>query len=264
MSKKSKSSLRHFYVKSREDFFLKRIDKEKVPQHVAIIMDGNGRWAEKHGLPRISGHRAGVESVRRIVRVSPRVGVKYLTIYAFSVENWQRPQEEIEGLMELFNEMLRKEIDELVQNGVRLNVIGKIKDLPQSVQESAEWAAELTKDNKTLTLNIALNYSGRTELIEAMKKISQKAKDGELDPEAINNEVVADSLYTAGIPDPELLIRTSGELRVSNFLLWQIAYTELWVTPTLWPDFNSVDFLKAIRDFQRRKRRFGRLGDYSR
>ena len=253
-------SLRTFFQKrSREDFFIDRIDKSKVPVHVAIIMDGNGRWANKRGLPRIAGHRAGAQAIREVVRSAPEIGVKYLTLYTFSVENWKRPKQEVAGLMKLFEERLKQEIDELDTNGVRLNVIGRMGELPVSTRRAFGEAIERTAGNKKLFLNVALNYGGRTEILDAVRSLAEKAGGGEIDPAAIDLNMFSSFLYTAGQPDPELLIRTSSEYRISNFLLWQIAYTELWVTPILWPDFSRKDFLEAIYDFQQRKRRFGGL-----
>ncbi|MEW6188703.1 MAG: isoprenyl transferase [Actinomycetota bacterium] len=238
---------------------MKRIDPQRVPAHVAIIMDGNGRWATKRGLPRLAGHRAGANAIREVVRTAPEIGIKCLTLYTFSKENWQRPKEEIEGLIGLFEEMLRKEVNELHKNNVKLKVIGHLHEFPESTQRCFKEAMELTKNNEGLVLNVALNYGGRTEIMDAVRQIAQVVKSGNMDADSITEETLRDHLYTADIPDPELLIRTSGELRVSNFLLWQIAYTELWVTPILWPDFTRKDFLQAIYEFQRRKRRFGGL-----
>jgi len=242
-----------------EDFFLKRIDRNRVPVHVAIIMDGNGRWAVQQGLPRLAGHRAGAEAVREVVSLCPEIGVKYLTLYTFSVENWRRPREEVESLISLIGERLEQEIDELNQKGVRIQVLGRLSEMPDFIQKSFRQAIELTKNNQLLTLNVALNYGGRAEIVDAVRGIGLAVKTGKLKPEAIDEEVIAQHLYTADIPDPELLIRTSGELRLSNFLLWQIAYTELWVTPVLWPDFKRRHFLEAIYAFQQRKRRYGGL-----
>jgi len=252
-------SLRRSYRRSREDFFLKRIDPQRAPTHVAIIMDGNGRWAAKRGLPRLAGHRAGANAIREVVRTAPEIGIKCLTLYTFSKENWQRPREEIDGLIGLFEETLQKEMNELHKNNVKISVIGHLHEFRESTQRCFKEAMELTKNNKGLILNVALNYGGRTEIMDAVRQIAKAVKDGNMDPYSIMEETISDHLYTADIPDPELLIRTSGELRVSNFLLWQIAYTELWVTPILWPDFTRKDFLQAIYEFQKRKRRFGGL-----
>ncbi len=252
-------SLRTPFSRFREDLFFKRIDLTKVPKHVAIIMDGNGRWAAKRGLPRLAGHRAGAEAIRRTIRAAADVGVKYLTLYAFSVENWKRPRDEVRGLMNLFEETLRKELQELHEKGIKINVIGHLEELSKSTQRCFREAMELTANNKEMILNIALNYGGRVEIADAAREIARAVRDGKMALESIKPETLADYLYTSGSPDPELLIRTSGELRVSNFLLWQIAYTELWVTAALWPDFEKADFYQAIYEFQQRKRRFGGL-----
>lgn len=252
-------SLRSPTKRSGEDFFLNLIDKEKVPTHIGIIMDGNGRWAKSRGLPRLAGHKVGASAIREVVSIAPDVGVKYLTLYTFSVENWKRPQDEVSGLMALFEEMLEKEIIELHQKGVRINVIGRLNELPFSLQKCFNDAVNLTKDNNSLVLNIALNYGGRTEIIDAVKKLLKAIDDGIENKDLITENIFKKYLYTYNIPDPELIIRTSGELRISNFLLWQIAYAEIWVTETLWPDFKKEHFLKAIYEFQNRKRRYGGL-----
>lgn len=254
-------SLRSPTKRSREDFFLKLIDKGNVPSHIGIIMDGNGRWAKIRGLPRLAGHRAGAKAIREVVSIAPVVGVKYLTLYTFSIENWKRPKDEVDGLMVLFEEMLEKEITELHQKGVRINVIGHINDLSISLRKCFNDAVNLTKDNDSLVLNIALNYSGRAEIIDAVKKLVDAVEDGVLDKNLITEDVFEKYLYTYNMPDPELIIRTSGELRVSNFLLWQIAYSEFWITRTLWPDFNKEHFLMAIYESQNRKRRYGGLDE---
>lgn len=251
--------LRRSFGRRSEDFFLKRIARDKVPVHVAIVMDGNGRWAAQRGLPRLAGHRAGANAIREVVGLAPEIGVKYLTLYTFSIENWRRPEGEIKGLMSLIDEMLQGELSELHQKGVKINVIGRLSQMPNFIQKSFQDAMELTKSNESLTLNIALNYGGRAEIVDAVREISRAVKEKSLSPESINEEIIAKHLYTANIPDPELFIRTSGELRISNFLLWQIAYAELWVTPVLWPDFKRRDFLEAIYAFQQRKRRYGGL-----
>ena len=253
------AGLRTFLGGSREDFFLERIDQGNVPAHVAIIMDGNGRWAKQRGFPRIAGHRAGAKAIKKVVRTAPEIGVKYLTLYTFSAENWRRPKEEVNNLMKLFEERLSEEIDELDESGVRLNVLGRLNELPDSTRKAFRNAMERTINNHKLILNMALNYSGRTEILDAVRILAEKVKKGEIDPKEIDCELISGLLYTGDQPDPQLLIRTSGEQRVSNFLLWQIAYTEIWITPILWPDFNRVDFLEAIYDFQSRKRRFGGL-----
>ena len=231
--------------------------KAVLPAHVAVIMDGNGRWAKQRHLPRVEGHRQGVESVRMIVRAAGEVGVKYLTLYAFSVENWNRPKDEVDTLMKYLARYLKNEIGELNRNNVRLEVIGQIYRLPEFVQEQLKKTQAALARNNGLTLILALSYGGRTELVEAMRSIAQKAKAGEIDPAEINEQVVAQHLYTRHWPDPDLLIRTSGELRISNFLLWQISYAELVVTPTLWPDFRKQQFFDALEEYAQRHRRFG-------
>lgn len=231
--------------------------KCSLPAHVAVIMDGNGRWAKQRNLPRIEGHRNGAESVRAVVRAAGEVGIKYLTLYAFSMENWTRPKEEVDTLMKYLDRYLRNEVGELQKNNVRLEVIGQIYRLPEFVQEQLKKTIALLQRNKGLTLVLALSYGGRTEIVEAMRGIAAKVKQGKLDPEEITEQVLAQHLYTKGIPDPDLLIRTSGEMRVSNFLLWQISYAELVVTPTLWPDFRKPQFFEALEEYARRHRRFG-------
>jgi undecaprenyl diphosphate synthase len=224
---------------------------------VAIIMDGNGRWAKQRHLPRVEGHRNGVESVRAVVRAAGEVGVKYLTLYAFSVENWNRPKEEVETLMQYLARFLKSEIAELNRNNVRLEAIGQIYRLPEFVQEQLRKSKAALARNSGLTLILALSYGGRTEIIEAARAIAQKVKDGQLEPAEINEQLVSQHLYTSPYPDPDLLIRTSGEMRISNFLLWQISYAELVVTPTLWPDFRKPQFFEALEEYTQRHRRFG-------
>jgi len=224
-----------------------------------VIMDGNGRWAKQRSLPRIEGHRHGAESVRAVVRAAGEVGIKYLTLYAFSVENWSRPKEEVDTLMKYLDRYLRNEIGELQKNNVRLEVIGQIYRLPEFVQEQLRKTTAALANNKGLTLVLALSYGGRTEIVEAVRSIATKVKQGKIDAAEINEDVFAQHLYTKNMPDPDLLIRTSGEMRISNFLLWQISYTELVVTPTLWPDFRKKDFFEALEEFTRRHRRFGGL-----
>lgn len=233
--------------------------KANVPAHVAIIMDGNGRWAKQRHLPRVEGHRQGAESVRAIVRAAGEAGVKYLTLYAFSVENWSRPKDEVDTLMKYLARYLKNEIGELTRNNVRLEVIGQIYRLPEFVQEQLEKTKAALAKNNGLTLILALSYGGRTEIIEAVRDIAAKVKAGRLEPEEINEQVITQHLYTRNFPDPDLLVRTSGEMRVSNFLLWQISYAELVVTPTLWPDFRKAQFLEALEEYARRHRRFGGL-----
>jgi undecaprenyl diphosphate synthase len=228
-----------------------------VPGHVAIIMDGNGRWAKARHLPRVEGHRQGAESVRAIVRIAGEIGVKYLTLYAFSVENWSRPKEEVDTLMKYLARYLKNEVGELNRNNVRLDVIGQIYRLPEFVQEQLRRTMAALSKNNGLTLILALSYGGRTEIVEAVRAIATKVQAGKLEPEEINEQVVSQHLYTRHHPDPDLLIRTSGEMRVSNFLLWQISYAELVVTPTLWPDFRKAQFFQALEEYGGRHRRFG-------
>jgi len=229
----------------------------QVPRHVAIIMDGNGRWAREHQLPRLSGHEAGRQSVKKVVQAAIAHGVRYLTLYAFSVENWQRPREEVQGLMGLLRLVLREELAEMGREGVRLRAIGRLQDLPEAVREELESAIEKTKTNTKLDLILALSYGSRVEITEAAKAIAREVKAGSLDPERIEEKTVSHHLYTREIPDPDLLIRTSGEMRISNFMLWQISYAEIYVTPVLWPDFGKEQFADALADYARRERRFG-------
>ena len=233
--------------------------KTILPAHVAIIMDGNGRWAKQRHLPRVEGHRQGVESVRAVVRAAGEIGLKYLTLYAFSVENWNRPKDEVDTLMTYLARYLKNEIGELNRNNVRLEAIGQIYRLPEFVQEQLRKTKAALSRNNGLTLILALSYGGRTELVEAMRSIAEKVKTGTIEPAEINEEIIAQHLYTRNWPDPELLIRTSGELRISNFLLWQISYAELVVTPTLWPDYRKPQFFEALEEYGRRHRRFGGL-----
>lgn len=237
------------------------IDKDKVPQHVAIIMDGNGRWAKKRGLGRIFGHRNGVESVRDSVKAATEFGVKYLTLYAFSTENWSRPSSEVKSLMSLLVEAIVKETDELHRNNVQLRAIGDLQSFPQNVRDKLNQSIKHTSNNTGLVLILALSYSSRWEIVEAVKNIALKVKDGDINAESITSEIFEQHLTTAGIPDPELLIRTSGEQRISNFLLWQIAYTELHFPDVLWPDFRREHFLDAIIEYQKRERRFGKTSE---
>jgi undecaprenyl diphosphate synthase len=228
-----------------------------LPVHVAVVMDGNGRWAKERHLPRVQGHRNGVESVRVVVRTAGEVGIKYLTLYAFSVENWNRPREEVDTLMRYLARFLKSEIGELNRNNVRLEAIGQIYRLPEFVQQQLEKTKLALSKNNGLTLILALSYGGRTEIVEAVRKIATEVRDGKLDPAEINEKQIATHLYTRHWPDPDLLIRTSGEMRLSNFLLWQISYAELVVTPTLWPDFRRTQFFEALEEYARRHRRFG-------
>jgi len=232
----------------------KELDPAKLPRHVAIIMDGNGRWAKKRNLPRLMGHRAGAESVRVITRAAGEWGVEVLTLYAFSVENWSRPRTEVEGLWKLLRQYLRSELQELNANNVRLQAIGRTHELPREVREELFFTIDQTSKNTGLILNLALNYGGRAEIVDAVNRLMREGV------REVTEETLAQALYNPALPDPDLIIRTSGEYRMSNFLLWEAAYTEWYVTETLWPDFRRSDFLKALIAFQRRERRFGGLG----
>jgi len=233
--------------------------KVALPVHVAIIMDGNGRWAAARGLPRVEGHRRGAESVRAVLRCAFRLGIRHLTLYAFSVENWNRPKAEVDTLMTFLARYLKTEQAEMDQNNVRLRAIGQLDRLPGFVREQLDATIASLDPNSGTTLHLALSYGGRTELVDAARSIATKAKRGELAPESISEQTVANHLYTAGTPDPDLLIRTSGEMRVSNFMLWQISYAELVVTERLWPDFGEADFRAALEEFAARDRRFGKV-----
>ncbi len=231
--------------------------KAGLPKHVGIIMDGNGRWAKQRSLPRVEGHRQGVESVRMVVRAAGEIGIKYLTLYAFSMENWNRPKEEVDTLMKYLARYLKNEIPELDRNNVRLEAIGQIYRLPEFAQEQLEKTKAALAGNNGLTLILALSYGGRVEIVEAVRSIAAKVKKGELDAAEISEQTISQHLYTRQWPDPDLIIRTSGEMRVSNFLLWQISYAEFVVTPTLWPDFRKQQFFEALEEYARRHRRFG-------
>ncbi len=232
-----------------------------MPKHIAIIMDGNGRWARKRGLPRVAGHRRGVEVVREVVESCVLLGVEYLTLYTFSTENWKRPKDEVSTLMRLVVKSLQNETNELHANNVRITTIGNIDQLPAVVQSELNQATEKTKNNSKMTLNLALSYSGRWEITEAIKKISELSRKGELKSEDINEELVSRFLSTTGMPDPDLLIRSGGEMRISNFLIWQVAYSEIYVTKILWPEFKLKQLLNAISDYQSRERRFGLISE---
>jgi undecaprenyl diphosphate synthase len=232
---------------------------KKVPRHVAIIMDGNGRWARQRGLPRIEGHRAGANSVREIVRVAGELGIEYLTLYAFSLENWNRPRAEVTALMHLLEFYLKQEVPELDKNNVRLAAIGRLHEMPLTAQQQLEHSIKSLSKNTGLTLVLALSYGGRAEIVDAVRSIAREMKAGQLDIADIDESVISNHLYTRNIPDPDLLVRTSGEMRVSNFLLWQISYAEIYVTETLWPDFRKPQLIAALEDFSKRNRRFGRL-----
>ena len=240
-----------------------QIDRNSLPRHVAIIMDGNGRWAEKKGGERIFGHRNGVESVRKVVEAAGELGVEYLTLYAFSTENWNRPRAEIDGLMALLTRAITNETNKLNENNVRLLVIGNVADLPKRVHKQLMQSVNFLSGNKGLTLVLALSYSGRWEITDAVKRMMADAASGKLDPDQVNSTMLESYLATSFMPDPELLIRTSGERRISNFLLWQLAYTELYFTPVLWPDYRKEHFYEAIIDYQRRERRFGKVSKKS-
>jgi undecaprenyl diphosphate synthase len=232
-----------------------------IPSHIAIIMDGNGRWAKRRGLPRVAGHRRGVETVREIVEVCAEVGVKYLTLYTFSTENWKRPKDEVSTLMRLLLKSLKERLDELNKNNIKLTCIGNIESLPDVVQKQLFEDIERTKNNKRMTLNLALSYSGRWELLEAVKSISRRAVEGKISPDSITEKTISDHLTTKNMPEPELIIRTSGEFRVSNFLLWQIAYSEFVILDVYWPEFSKSHLYDAIRQYQKRERRFGKVSE---
>jgi undecaprenyl diphosphate synthase len=238
---------------------LAAIRNQVLPRHIAVIMDGNGRWAARRGLPRVAGHREGVKAARETVRTAGRLGLEYLTLYAFSSENWTRPAAEVDFLMRLLESSVEAELPDLIENNVRLRILGDRESLAEGVRGSVDRAVRATERNTGLTLLIALNYGGRSELVRAIRRIAARVARGELDPAAIEEADVAAALDTAGIPDPDLLIRTSGECRLSNFLLWQVAYTELVILPTLWPDFSAADLYRAVAEYQRRSRRFGGL-----
>jgi len=238
-----------------------QLDTNNIPQHVAIIMDGNGRWAREKGQIRLFGHVTGVEAVREALTAASELKVKYLTLYAFSTENWHRPKEEVEGLMDLLVSTIAKEISKLHENEVRLLTIGNTEELPENCRQELLRAIDRTKNNKGTALVLALNYSSKSEIRVAMKKVAKDCVDGKLKPDEISEELIESYLYTNGIPDPELMIRTSGEIRISNFLLWQMAYTELHFTPIYWPDFKKEDFYQAIFEYQTRERRFGKVSE---
>lgn len=230
---------------------------DKIPRHVAMIMDGNGRWALSRGLPRIAGHKAGTENLRRVIRTTVEFGIKYLTIYAFSTENWGRPPEEVRGLMNILEDVIDRELGELNKEGVQLRHIGRLERLAPTLQEKVLDAVDMTKKNDRLILNIAFNYGGRDEIVQAIQKMMRD----NIKPEDVSDELVSQYLYTAGVPDPDLIIRTSGELRVSNFLIWQAAYSEWYITPTYWPDFDKDEYRRAIETFAQRDRRYGGVSE---
>jgi undecaprenyl diphosphate synthase len=242
-----------------EENLLKLINPEKLPRHIAIIMDGNGRWAKQQGMPRVMGHKAGIEAIKEIITSCSDTGIQALTLYAFSVENWHRPKLEVNALMKLLKVFLRNEINELQRKNVKVMAIGRIQELPLFAQQEIYNAIDKTKNNTGLILNLALNYSGRVDILEAVRKIIEKYESSGLNLKDFDEESFNSFLYTSGLPEPDLLIRTSGEYRLSNFMLWQLAYTEIWITDILWPDFRKVHLLEAILDYQKRKRRFGKI-----
>lgn len=241
--------------------FKEHIDLSNLPKHIAVIMDGNGRWAKKKGAMRIFGHRNAIQAVKEVTESCAELGVKFLTLYAFSTENWSRPKEEVDGLMELLVSTIKQEIKTLMDNRIRLMIIGDTSHLPKDCQKNLEWAINETKHNSGLSLVLALSYSGRWEILQAVKLLAAQIQNGRVSASEINEHIFENYLQTSGIPDPELLIRTSGEMRVSNFLLWQIAYTEFFITPTLWPDFRKEHLYEAICSYQQRERRFGKTSE---
>ena len=236
------------------------LDIANLPSHLAIIMDGNGRWAKKRLLNRIKGHEQGVKTVRTVVRASRKIGIPHLTLYAFSTENWQRPKSEVNALMFLLVKFLKSEKKEMMDKNIRLNAIGQIERLQQDVQQELDKVMTLTKNNSGMQLNLALSYGGRWEIVQMVRRIALKVKNNQMDADSITPEIISEHLCTCSIPDPDLLIRTSGEMRISNFLLWQIAYTEIYVTDTLWPDFTKDELFSIIKTYQQRERRFGGVG----
>jgi len=238
-----------------------RLRPDRLPGHVAIVMDGNGRWAQARGLPRVEGHRAGLESVRAVVRSAHELGIRYLTLYAFSLENWSRPKPEVDALMRLLEQYLDSEIDEVMRNGIRVRAIGRLERLSPLVRKKVEEAVERTRSGREMTLVFAVSYGGRAEIVDAARRLLREAEEGKVDPEHLDEKTFAAYLYAPDIPDPDLLIRTGAEERVSNFLLWQIAYAEMHTTPTMWPDFRKRHLAEAIRSYQQRERRFGLTGD---
>jgi len=235
----------------------KRIDKQRIPEHVAIIMDGNGRWATNKGLPRTYGHKRGVNVLKEILKASKKLGCKILTVYAFSTENWTRPTKEVDFLINLFSEVLRNEIEEIHEESIKIKFIGDLTPFPETLKKIIFSSESLTKNNNKFLLNVCVNYGGRQEIVKVAKELALKSFSGEIKPSEVNEELFNSELLTQGIKDPELLIRTSGEKRISNFLLWQLAYSEIYISEVLWPDFNEYEFLKAVIDYQSRNRRFG-------
>ncbi len=244
-------------IDSKNNDLTKRINKQKVPEHVAIIMDGNGRWATKKGLPRSYGHQRGVEVLKEIIKASKKLGCKVLTVYAFSTENWTRPTKEVDFLINLFSEVLRNEINKIHEESTKIKFIGDLSPFPETLKKIISNSESLTKNNNKFLFNVCVNYGGRQEIVKVAKELAFKSSSGEIKPSEINEELFNSELLKRGIKDPELLIRTSGEKRISNFLLWQLAYSEIYISEVLWPDFNEFEFLKAIIDYQSRNRRFG-------
>ncbi len=244
-------------IDNKHNALSKRIDKQKVPEHVAIIMDGNGRWATNKGLPRKYGHKRGVDVLKEILKVSKKLGCKVLTVYAFSTENWTRPTEEVDFLINLFSEVLRNEIEEIHEESTKIKFIGDLNPFPETLKKIISSSESLTKNNNKFLLNVCVNYGGRQEIVKVARELALKSSSGEIKPTEINEELFNSELLTRGSKDPELLIRTSGEKRISNFLLWQLAYSEIYISDVMWPDFNELEFLKAILDYQSRNRRFG-------
>ena len=235
------------------------LDPANLPRHVAVIMDGNGRWAKQRLMNRIKGHEKGSETVRTVVRTSRELGISVLTLYAFSTENWQRPKAEVAALMTLLGRFLKSERKEMMDNDIRLNTIGQIDRLPDFVRKVLEETMQVTGQNRSMTLNLALSYGARNEIVRMVRSIAEKSISGDITPEAISEQLISDHLYTADLPDPDLLIRTSGEMRISNFLLWQIAYSEIYITKTLWPDFGKEEYFQILKEYQLRERRFGKV-----
>ncbi len=238
-----------------------RLSKEKLPHHLAIIMDGNGRWAEKRSLDRVAGHQQGAEAVRTVVKACREIGIPFLTLFAFSSENWSRPREEVDALMFLLKDFLLAEVQELQDNGIRLQAIGDLPRLPKEVNSVLNDAIKQTASQTGMTLTLALSYGGRDDILQAIRRLMVLSREGNLSPEELNESLFSKYLWTGHLPEPDLLIRTSGELRISNFFLWQLAYTEIYVTSTLWPDFTSAELIQALLDYQERERRFGLTGD---
>lgn len=244
-----------------EEDIIRKLGLRKLPRHIAVIMDGNGRWAKQRSLPRIEGHKKGADAVKCVVRACRRWGIPVLTLFAFSRENWSRPPHEVEGLMELLRQYVMSQKDEMIENGIRLRIIGRIQDLREDIQDMILDVVEKTSGNQDMILNLALSYSGRWEIVNAAKRLCREAMAGRVSVEELDEEGFSRFLDTGGLPDPDLLIRTSGEQRISNFLLWQLAYTEIYFTETLWPDFSEDDLIEALRSYEQRERRFGRISE---